>query len=78
MSKRSFLRHRRCTSSTPDSDDGAVLDVWTVRSWRGEPINLAHDEHDELRWVTAHDLPTLDLAHAAYLEFLPGLLTTTR
>lgn len=37
----------------PLRDDGMILDIWTVTKWRGNPTNLAQDEHDELRWITA-------------------------
>jgi 8-oxo-dGTP pyrophosphatase MutT (NUDIX family) len=49
-----------------------------VTEWRGAPTNLAEDEHDELRWVSADEIPDLHLAHPAYLTFLPGLLTAHR
>lgn len=62
----------------PDLDDGMVMDVWTVTSWRGEPANHAPDEHDALRWFAAGELHALDLAHPAYPAFLLGLLTPGR
>jgi len=55
-----------------------VQDVWVITSWSGEPANLAVDEHDELRWVAAEELPHLDLAHPEYLQFLVGLLNSRR
>lgn len=58
----------------PEQEDGLVLDVWTVVEWQGEPANLAEDEHDALRWVTAEDVPLLDLAHPASVAFLLDLL----
>ena len=52
-------------------DEGELhLVLWVVRSWDGEPRNLQPHEHDELRWVTAADLPGLRLAHPAYVDVL--------
>jgi len=59
----------------PDTDDGMIQDVWVVTAWAGSPTNLAEDEHDELRWVPADELPHLDLAHPEHLPFLRDLLT---
>jgi 8-oxo-dGTP diphosphatase len=59
----------------PDTEDGMVQDVWVVTDWAGGATNLAEEEHDELRWVTAEELPHLDLAHPEHLPFLLGLLT---
>jgi mutator protein MutT len=55
-------------------DDGDLhLTVWVVRAWDGEPRNLQPEEHDELRWVTAADLPGLRLAHPAWADLLRGI-----
>lgn len=52
-------------------EDGELrLSLWVVRAWDGEPRNLQSHEHDELRWVTAADLPGLRLAHPAYVDVL--------
>jgi mutator protein MutT len=59
----------------PDLNEGMIQDVWIITTWAGEPTNLAEDEHDELRWVGADELPDLDLAHPEYLAFLLELLT---
>ncbi|GAA4739955.1 (deoxy)nucleoside triphosphate pyrophosphohydrolase [Amnibacterium soli] len=58
----------------PGSDDGMVMDVWPVTYWRGEPTNLAPEEHDRLRWVTADELASLPLAHPEQRAFLRDLL----
>jgi 8-oxo-dGTP diphosphatase len=44
-----------------------TLDVhaFLVRSWEGEPVNVAPDEHDELRWFRPADLAGIRLAHPA-------------
>ncbi|MGY1698757.1 hypothetical protein [Geodermatophilus sp. SYSU D00766] len=44
------------------------LALWAVRAWDGEPRNLQPHEHDELRRVTAADLPRLHLAHPAWAD----------
>ena len=62
----------------PDLDEGMVMDVWTVTTWDGEPTNVAQDEHDQLQWVTADELPQLDLAHPEYEAFFRGLLTASQ
>ncbi|MGO2822231.1 MAG: NUDIX domain-containing protein [Brachybacterium tyrofermentans] len=59
------------------ADDGLVLQLWIVTEWDGEPTNLAADEHDELRWVAAHDVSALDLAQPSYLAFLAEALRPT-
>ena len=53
---------------------GLRLTVHRVDRWDGEPVDTAPDEHDELRWCTAADLPGLRLAHAAHPALLTGLL----
>ncbi|NEK93073.1 NUDIX domain-containing protein [Modestobacter muralis] len=53
---------------------GLRLTVLRVDRWDGEPADTAPEEHDELRWCTAADLPGLRLAHAAYPALLAGLL----
>ena len=57
-------------------DPGADLHLglWVVRSWLGAPVNACPDEHDEICWVAAHQLPDLTLAHPQYLSLLSRLL----
>ena len=59
--------------SDPTSD--LELGLWVVRAWSGDPTNACPDEHDEIRWVGAHQLPGLELAHPGHLTLLTGLLT---
>lgn len=54
--------------------DHLQLHVFAVDRWRGEPHNVAVDEHDEIRWVTAAELADLDLAHPSYLQMLKRAL----
>lgn len=56
------------TISDPTLDVHAFL----VTSWDGEPVNLAPDEHDDLRWFRPSELAELKMAHPAGL---PNLLS---
>lgn len=50
--------------------DGTVeLTIWLL-DHDGPIENLAPDEHDEVRWFTAEELPTLRMADGTYLEML--------
>lgn len=35
------------------------LSAWLVHDWQGTPMNLAIDEHDEIRWFRPEELPRL-------------------
>lgn len=59
----------------PTNESGMIQDVWVIRTWRGEPRNLAMDEHDELRWVSAAELSRLDLAHPEHAQLLQECLS---
>ena len=47
-----------------------TLDVhaFLVTRWDGDPVNVAQEEHDELRWFRPSDLADLKLAHPASLS----------
>ncbi|WP_353509846.1 NUDIX domain-containing protein [Intrasporangium sp.] len=45
-----------------------------VRGWRGEPANLAPDEHDDLAWFTLPEALSLTLPDPRYEALLRGLL----
>lgn len=63
----------------PGADDGGLdLHLWVLTTWAGEPRNLDPEEHDDLRWVTREDLPSLRLAHPSYRGFLDELLSPGR
>jgi len=51
-----------------------VLDVWTVSEWTGAPVNRAPEEHDEVRWFTARDLPVATLANPELESMLRNAL----
>ena len=40
-----------------DPVEPAVVHVYAVSSWEGEPVNTAPCEHTEIRWFRAEDLP---------------------
>jgi 8-oxo-dGTP diphosphatase len=54
--------------------DGLVLTAWLVDAWAGEPANIGSDEHDDMRWFEASQLPALSLAHMEYGEALTKVL----
>ncbi|GAA1122225.1 NUDIX domain-containing protein [Arthrobacter flavus] len=53
--------------------DGLMLDLWVVSKWSGIAANIATDEHDDLKWVSAGDIDGLRLAHPLYLDLLKEL-----
>ncbi|GIG22087.1 hypothetical protein Cch01nite_28110 [Cellulomonas chitinilytica] len=55
-------------------EDAVEIDVWRVTSWVGEPTNRCPDEHDELRWFTAAQAATADLAHPELLGLVRSAL----
>lgn len=61
--------------SGPDTPGGATrLTIWRIREWHGEPANRAPEEHDDLRWFAADDLPRLALADPSYDGLLDAVL----
>ena len=50
-------------------DGGVELAIWLL-DYDGPIENLAPDEHDEVRWFTAEELPTLRFADPVYLPML--------
>jgi 8-oxo-dGTP diphosphatase len=69
ISTESAVHLRRWRAGT--GPDGAMVNAWLVREWLGTPSNAAPDEHDEVRWFPAEQLPSL--AH----ELLNTLLVDT-
>ncbi|WP_374455644.1 NUDIX domain-containing protein [Nocardioides sp.] len=41
----------------------AVLSAWLVREWEGTPTNVAPEEHVDIGWFTAEDVPPLVHPH---------------
>jgi mutator protein MutT len=67
------------TDHLPEEPDLRVLDadlnlaVWVVRTWTGQPVNAAAEEHDRIDWFDIDRATTLNLAHPAYAEWLASL-----
>lgn len=40
-----------------DPVEPATIHVYVVQDWEGEPTNMAPEEHTELRWFSAPELP---------------------
>jgi 8-oxo-dGTP diphosphatase len=54
-------------------DDPALdlhLSIWVIDDWRGEPTNLAQDEHDRVAWFAPDEFAALDLADDRYRSLL--------
>lgn len=50
------------------------LSAWLVGAWQGTPSNVAHDEHDEIRWFPTEELPPFAHKHlgTALLDAMRG------
>ncbi|KRF34396.1 NUDIX hydrolase [Nocardioides sp. Soil805] len=53
------------------ADPALDVHAFVVTHWDGEIVNVAPEEHDELRWFRPDELPVAELAH-------PGLVATIR
>lgn len=51
----------------------ADIDVFTVSAWIGEPTNCAPQEHAEIAWFSAEELPRLDLSDRRLVSYLLDL-----
>ncbi len=40
-----------------DPVEPAEVNVYVVSRWSGEPVNASPDEHSEIRWFSADELP---------------------
>ena len=47
-----------------DPVESAVVHVYSVSSWEGEPVNAAPEEHTEMRWFDAGELPESEALEA--------------
>ena len=52
-----------------DPVEKAEIMVYAITEWRGEPTNVALDEHTEIRWFGADSLPE-SAALAGYGDFI--------
>lgn len=57
------------------SDPTLDLHAFLVTRWGGEPVNVAPEEHDDLRWFQPSDLPALEMAHPSSV---PNILSAIR
>ncbi|MGY4644190.1 NUDIX domain-containing protein [Cellulomonas sp. URHB0016] len=69
--------HERVRVDEPGEDD-VVIDVWLVTSWSGTPVNRCPDEHDQLRWFSAAEIPVAELAHPALVGVVRSALGPRR
>jgi len=58
-------------------DDALDIDlaIWFVDEWRGEPRNIAPEEHDRIAWLTRSEWETRPLADPRYLPLLAAAVT---
>jgi 8-oxo-dGTP pyrophosphatase MutT (NUDIX family) len=61
-----------CEVTAAPAGEPVRLAAWLVGAWRGEPVNAAREEHDDLGWFGLDDLPPL--AHAPVREVLVAVL----
>ena len=47
-----------------DPIEPAAVQVYAVASWKGEPVNAAPEEHTEVRWFGAGELPASEALDA--------------
>jgi 8-oxo-dGTP diphosphatase len=66
------------------ADEALVVDlddirlwVFVVRSWRGEPVNAAPEEHELIGWFDVDELPTAELADARLATVIRSVVTGT-
>ena len=52
------------------SDPALEKHAFIVTTWQGQPMNVAPEEHDDLRWFTADELPSLTISDPASLADL--------
>ncbi|WP_076261364.1 NUDIX domain-containing protein [Intrasporangium flavum] len=52
----------------PVEDPTLDVHAFLVTRWDGEPVNVAPEEHDDLRWFRPGELADLDLAHPRALS----------
>ena len=50
------------------SDPILDMHAFLVTRWKGEPVNAAPEEHDDLRWFRPCELADLTMAHPASLS----------
>ena len=58
------LRTVRRLGQIHDPIEPAVIHVYAVLSWDGEPMNAAPEEHTEVRWFSVGELPVSEALDA--------------
>lgn len=63
-----------CRLHAGRGEESIRLSAWLVDQWEGTPTNTAPDEHDEIRWFQAEELPPLahELLGPAVAESMRG------
>ena len=46
-----------CRLTVGGAGEQALLSAWLVPAWEGTPVNVAPEEHDDLRWFGLDELP---------------------
>ncbi len=54
-----------------------TLHVWVVTKWKGDVINMAPDEHDDLGWFGREDVAGLQIADEALRPLLVDATVST-
>ena len=55
----------------------ARIALFVITQWEGEPANVATDEHSQIRWFDASEIPALPLQDVVKREVL-ALLENTK
>lgn len=55
-------------------NDALEMAVYLIDRWRGEPSNVATDEHDAVRWIRLDELREIDLAHTSYADLFRSVV----
>jgi 8-oxo-dGTP diphosphatase len=63
---------------SPSSDPAVEVHGFVVTVWSRPVNNLAPDEHDDLRWFSAHELTSLTLTDPAILPVVLRVLRSSR
>jgi 8-oxo-dGTP pyrophosphatase MutT (NUDIX family) len=60
------------------TDPGIDMHAFVVEHWRGEPVNAAPEEHDQLRWFGPTELSRLKLADPASLPDIVRVIRSSQ
>jgi 8-oxo-dGTP pyrophosphatase MutT (NUDIX family) len=71
--------YRRLPDRSVDAYDyPARIALFVITAWEGEPVNVAADEHSQIRWFEASEIPALPLQAVVKQEVLSLLSETER